>query len=88
MAPEVSVLCDVRLLPADLAAVNALARLQLAARRHGSMLLLAGASDSLRALIDLLGLADALPGVLERQAEQREDRLRVEEEAELDDPAV
>ena len=88
MALEFSVLCDVRSLPADLAAVDALARLQLAARRRGSALLLTGASDSLRALIDLVGLADALPGVLERQAEEREHRLGVEEEAELDDPPL
>ena len=88
MAPEVSVLCDARSLPADLAAVDALARLQLAARRRGCTLLLTGASDALRALIDLVGLADALPGVLERQSEQREHRRGVEEEAELDDPPL
>ena len=86
MARELSVLCDVRSLPADLAAVDALARLQLAARRRGRALLIAGASDSLRALIDLVGLGDALPGVLERQAEEREDGRGVEEEADLDDP--
>jgi hypothetical protein len=88
MAPALSVPCDVRSLPADLTAVDALARLQLAARRRGCTLLLTGTSASLRSLIDLVGLADALPGVLERQAEEGEDGLSVEEEAELDDPPL
>jgi STAS domain len=88
MAPVLPVTCDVRSLQADLAAVDALARLQLAARRRGRALRLSGASDALRALIDLVGLGDALPGVLERQPEEWEDRLGVEEEAELDDPPL
>jgi hypothetical protein len=88
MAPELPVLCDVRSLQADLATVDVLARLQLAARGRGRALRLSGASDALLALIELVGLGDALPGVLERQAEEREDRRRVEEEAELDDPPL
>jgi hypothetical protein len=86
MAPEHSVLCDARSLPADLSAVDLLARLQLAARRRGCTLRLTGTSDALCALIALVGLADVLPRVLEREAEERENRLCVEEEAELDDP--
>ena len=88
MAPELPFLCDVRSLPADLAAVDVLARLQLAARRRGRAIALCGASDALSSLIDLLGLTDALPGVLERQPEQRKHGRRVEEEGELDDPAT
>jgi hypothetical protein len=88
MARQLPVLCDVRSLQADLAAVDALARLQLAARRRGRALRLSGASDALRALIELVGLGETLPGVLERETEQGEDRRGVEEEAELDDPPL
>ena len=86
MPPELPVVCDVRSLPADLAAVDALARLQLALRRRGRSLRLSGASDALRALIELVGLGEVLPGILERQAKEREDRCGVEEEAEPGDP--
>jgi anti-anti-sigma regulatory factor len=87
MALQVRVLCDVRSLPADAAAVDLLARLQLAARRHGGELRLSGASKALRELIAFCGLESAL-GVLERQPEQREEPLGVEEERQLDDPAL
>jgi ABC-type transporter Mla MlaB component len=56
------VLCDVRGVPADAATVDALARLQLAARRHGCRLRLVNASDELRELTAFLGLRDVLPG--------------------------
>ena len=84
MALRVRVLCDVSSLPADAAAVDLLARLQLAARRHGSELRLCGASRALRELIAFCGLA----GVLEREPEEREEALGVEEERQLDDPAL
>ena len=84
MALQVRVLCDVSSLPADAAAVDLLARLQLAARRHGSELRLCGASRALRELIAFCGLA----GVLEREPEEREEALGVEEERQLDDPAL
>jgi anti-anti-sigma regulatory factor len=58
MAPIVRV--DLRLAPAELRAVGALARLAVAARRLGVALVLVGASDDLRALIELAGLSDAL----------------------------
>ena len=47
-------------------------------------------SRELRQLLLYTGLAEVcgLTLELERQAEQREQRLRVEEEGELDDPAV
>jgi ABC-type transporter Mla MlaB component len=85
MALQVRVLCDVSSLPADAAAVDLLARLQLAARRHGSELRLAGASRALRELIALCGLETVLPGELERQSEQREEPLGVQEERQLRD---
>ena len=87
MALQVRVLCNVSSLPADAAAVDLLARLQLAARRHGSELRLAGASQALRELIAFCGLESALPGELERQSEQREEPLGVQEERQLGDSA-
>jgi len=46
--------------PADAAAVDALARLALAARRRGYELRLCGVGDELRELVEFMGLADAL----------------------------
>ena len=54
-------LCDVRSVPADAVCVDALARLQLAARRHGCRVRLRGASDELRRLVGFMGLTDVLP---------------------------
>jgi ABC-type transporter Mla MlaB component len=55
------VLCDVRGVPADAVTVDALARLQLAARRAGCQVRLRGASDELVRLLAFLGLRDVLP---------------------------
>lgn len=55
------VLCDVRSVGADAVTVDALARLQLAARRHGCQVRLCRASRELRRLVDLMGLTDVLP---------------------------
>ena len=88
MALQVRVFCDVRSLPADATAIDLLARLQLAARRHGTELRLSGAPNALRELIAFCGLDSALPGELERQPEEREEPLGVEEEGQLDDPAA
>jgi anti-anti-sigma regulatory factor len=80
--------CDVRALPADAAAVDALARLQVAASRAGFELRLCHASPQLRCLISFCGLDEVLRVEVERQPEQREERLGVEEEGQLDDPPV
>jgi hypothetical protein len=80
--------CNVSTLAADVASVDSIARVQLVARRLGLEIRLHHASADLRGLIDFLGLLDALGVEVERQAEQREQGLRVEEERELDDPAV
>ncbi len=48
--------------PPDLAVVDELARLQLAARRHGCQVRLRHASEELLALVAFLGLRDVLPG--------------------------
>ena len=52
--------CDVGGVAADAVTVDALARLQLAARRHGCGCRLRGASDELRGLVAFMGLADVL----------------------------
>ena len=53
--------CDVRGVPADAVAVDALARLQLGAQRHGCLVRLRNASPELRALVTFMGLEDVLP---------------------------
>ena len=53
--------CDVSSVPPDAVTVDALARLQLGARRHGCQVRLRGASDELRRLVAFMGLADVLP---------------------------
>ena len=80
--------CDVRSLRADVAAIDALARLQLAARQAGFELRLLHASAELTCLIDLTGLAGVLRVEPGRQPEEREQGRGVEEEAQLDDPAA
>ena len=54
-------LCDVRGVDVDAVTVDALARLQLAARRQGCQVRLDHASDELRGLVDLMGLTAVLP---------------------------
>ena len=53
-------LCDVADIAADAVAVDALARLALAARRRGCDVRLRGASPELLALMDFVGVADVL----------------------------
>jgi hypothetical protein len=94
-----SVVCDVDVLVPDAAAVDGLARLQLAARRLGCDLHVRRASVELHQLLDFVGLADAVladavladavlgDGVeVGRESEQRKERVGVEEERELGDP--
>jgi anti-anti-sigma regulatory factor len=80
--------CDVRALRADVAALDALARLQLAARHAGFELRLVQASAELRCLIAFTGLDGVLRVEPQRQAEEREQGHCVEEEGQLDDPAA
>ncbi len=56
------VLCDVMGVDPDAVAVDALARLQLAASRHGCKVRLRHASDELLELVAFMGLRDVLPG--------------------------
>jgi ABC-type transporter Mla MlaB component len=53
-------LCDVAGIAADAVAVDALARLALAARRRACEVRLRGASAELLALVDFIGVADVL----------------------------
>src|SRR3970040_1781653 len=75
----------------DLGTIETLARLQLEARRIGTSILLDRASPTLRALLALVGLGEVLPCCpdselgLERQAEEREQPIGVEEEVEPSD---
>lgn len=54
------ILCDVRGVQADAVVVDALARLQLAACRHGRRVRLRRASDELRELVGFMGLTEVL----------------------------
>ena len=89
------ILCDVgAVIDPDVAAVDALARLRVATRRLGRRMRVRNASDEFKALLAFMGLGDVLPVreslrlEVRRQAEEREQRLGVEEERELADPAV
>jgi ABC-type transporter Mla MlaB component len=58
---DVVVRCDVAGVEPDAVTVDAVARLQLAARRRGCEVRLHNASDDLLELVDLMGLANVLP---------------------------
>ena len=84
---ETVIPCDVAWVArADVHVVDALARLQLAAKRRGGRIVLQNASRDLAELVGLMGLADALGLEPRRQPEEREERLGVEEERELGEP--
>jgi anti-anti-sigma regulatory factor len=82
--------CDVGALVGrpDAGTIDALAHLQLTLRRDGLELVLRGASEELLELLVLVGLADVLGVEPWRQAEEREQRVGLEEEGEPDDPPL
>jgi ABC-type transporter Mla MlaB component len=84
------VVCDVGgLTRIDASTVDALARLQLTARRLGRRVRLQNAPPRLQELIAFFGLSDAVPLVEPvGEPEQREHARGVEERVEPDDPAV
>jgi ABC-type transporter Mla MlaB component len=87
------VTCDVTALGhPDAATVEALARLQLLARRSGCRVRLRHACIDLRDLLELMGLSEILPcsSDLEpgREVEEREPPGGVQEERDPDDPIV
>jgi hypothetical protein len=83
-----SVCLDCGQLTPTVAAVDHLARLVLAARRCGCELELSNANACLLELIGLVGLGEVLRVESGRQAEEREQPGRVEEEGELRNPSV
>jgi hypothetical protein len=86
--PPREIICDAGTLAPDATSVDALARLQLSAKREGRALRVCGASSELQQLLAFCGLAAVLGLEASRQAEQREERGGVEEERHLDDPAT
>lgn len=61
--PDASLaVCDVDAVPADAVTVDALARLNLAARRHACQVRLRGCSPELEELVAFMGLRDVLAG--------------------------
>lgn len=83
------VTCDVgALTEPDAATIDALARMQLTARRLGRRIRLRNASARLNGLLALTGLDVVLPLQSRGQAEQGEQLLRAEEGVEPDDPAL
>ncbi|MER7346903.1 STAS domain-containing protein [Streptomyces aurantiacus] len=90
------VICDVgAVTTADLVTVEAVARLRLAARRAGTGLRLRGPAPALWALLRLVGLAELCVELetelcveVERDPEEREPPLGVEEAVESGDPAL
>ena len=81
-----AIACDVSALAAEAAAVDALARLALVARRLGCPLKVRRASPELRDLVEFCGLSDALGvGRNRRQAEVREQLPDVQEGVDPDD---
>ncbi len=89
------VLCDVGVIAdPDIATIDALARLALAARRAGCTVRLRGACPELRALVALTGLGTILPcaedSVVEVrwQTEEREEVGGVQEERDPGDPVA
>jgi hypothetical protein len=82
-----TIVCDLAAVAPEASSVDALARLQLNAHRLGLEIRLLHASSELQELIAFAGLNEVLRVELEGEAEEREERSRVEEERELDDPA-
>ena len=83
------VVCDLSALGgAEMETIDLLARLQLAARRHGCTMRFLHASPALGELIAFAGLDGVLSVEARREAEEGEDPVRVEEERQLDDPAL
>jgi len=87
-SPPTTIVVDVSTLAPDAVTVDALARLQLASQRLGGRVQLRGVSDELQELIAFAGLERVLRVEPRREAEEREQRLGVEEEREFDDPAT
>jgi anti-anti-sigma regulatory factor len=91
--PAAGVVCDVApLTRPDLATLDALARMQLTARRCGTQMQLRGASPAMLGLLAVTGLHEVLPlcrsAEPHRQPEHREQRLDIEERIDPGDAAT
>ena len=89
------IVCNVSLLPRpDVAAVEALARIQLLARGCGCEVVIRSKSSELSELLELLGLTDVLPIYeqlpvqVRRQSEQGKESSGVEEESDASDLSI
>jgi ABC-type transporter Mla MlaB component len=80
-------LCDVEEVEPDAVTVEALARLQLTARRLGRRIELRSGTPELARLLAFVGLSDVLGLGLRRQPEEREEPRRVEERVDRGDAA-
>jgi anti-anti-sigma regulatory factor len=80
------IVVDASALAADAAAIDLLARLQVAARRLGGWVLLRDASAELERLIGFVGLGEVLRVEPRRETEERKQLLGAEEERQLPDP--
>jgi ABC-type transporter Mla MlaB component len=84
-----AVICDVAgIVQTDAVTVDALARLQLTARRLGHRVLLRKAGADLQTLLALMGLSSVLPLEPQRQVEEREQLRGIEEERHPADSAL
>jgi len=83
-----TIVCDVSALDPDALTIDALARLQLSSRRVGLEIRLRHASNELQELLAFVGLDEVLRLEAGGQPEQREQRVGVEEERELDEPSA
>lgn len=84
-----ALVCDLgELTRADLGTIDALARLQLEARRLGCQVRVRNAPAQLQELSDLVGLREVVGLAVEasRQAEEREESRGVQEERDPADP--
>jgi hypothetical protein len=79
---------DAGALAPDAQAVEAIARRRLDARREGRCLQVRGVSSELAELLAFCGLSFVLGVEMGGQPEERKERLGVEEERHLDDPAL
>jgi hypothetical protein len=79
--------CDLARAPADARTIDALARLQVVARRLGCRLRLRHMAPELVDLLEFAGLAGVLGVEAGREGEEREQPGGVQEEGELGQPA-
>ena len=81
-----TIACEVGSVSADALAVDALARLQLTARRSGHEIRLRNATSELQELIAFVGLREVLRVETVGEAEEWEQPLGVEEERDPPEP--